>query len=110
LVLCLFFAFTFPFKAFTQNGVWKHGLVTDSLTGKIITGAIIKAPGEGKSSISDSAGKFRLFFAHSPYIEVSAEGYQAKTVNGNWSIPNFDVLLVPDKPEVRRKKSTGKKN
>lgn len=105
----LFLAITFSVTAVGQNGVWKNGKVTDSITGKPIVGATINAPGEYKSVTSDSAGMFRLFFLHGPYIEVSSPGYHSKSLGGGWSISNLDIQLVPlDKKIQKESRKTTK--
>lgn len=94
LLFCTFFSLT----AFSQSGK-VEGKITDSKTGKPLTGVSITVSGNNKGVATDLDGRFVITLAASkPHtIRVSSVGYQTKDVenvevSAN-AIINLDVVL-----------------
>src|SRR6476660_6314297 len=87
IIIYLLFFMLSSLSAFTQTGKIE-GKITDSKTGKPLTGVSITMNGNGKGTATDLEGRFVLTLtASKPYtITISSVGYQTKEVQ-NVEVP-----------------------
>ena len=98
IIIYLLFFILSSLNAFTQTGKIE-GKITDSKTGKPLTGVSITISGNSKGTATDLEGRFVLTLtASKPYtITISSVGYQTKEVENvevaSNALINVDVVL-----------------
>jgi hypothetical protein len=93
-ILQLFFLTIISFSAYSQTGK-VEGKITDSKTGKPLTGASVTVSGNNKGVATDIDGRYVLTIqaSKSLSITVSSVGYQAKEISNVEVAPNTLINL-----------------
>jgi choice-of-anchor B domain-containing protein len=83
------------------RGCYLEGVITDSLNGAMLQGALIEITGTAASKLSDAIGEYKtgLLAAGLYDVEISKAGYQDKVITGvslaNGVLTILDVQLSP---------------
>ena len=93
-IVQLFFLTIISFTAFSQTGK-VEGKITDSKTGKALTGVSVTVSGNNKGVATDIDGRYVLTIqaSKSLSITVSSVGYQTKEISNVEVAPNALINL-----------------